>query len=171
MLALGTWVLPRLQRGEKTTFTNNAHFLWKLGFRHQQLPRKQSQSIISTVKKYRLRASQLQLSQRQSYFGIQPPNNILIDIFRSCLLMSVTHWQLWVSSHQRVTVSKRQINMFALSLEATLYVGLDCYIFRLLPLSLSLHIFPLAWQLKKARKHKQHLKIYHFREKKGTLYY
>lgn len=81
-----------------------------------QFLRTQSQSIISTVKRYRLRASQPHLSQRQSYFGIQPANNVLMDIFRSWLLTSVAHWQQWVSPHQRITVSKRQTNLFGLSL-------------------------------------------------------
>lgn len=39
-----------------------------------------------------------------------------MEMFRSCPLMSVTHWQQRVSSHQEGAVSTGQVNLFGLSL-------------------------------------------------------
>lgn len=52
-----------------------------------------------------------------------------MDIFRSCLLMSVAHWQERVSSHQRATVSKRQIDLLGLSLRVpcVLVLTVTCF--------------------------------------------
>lgn len=71
-----------------------------------------------------------------------------MDIFRSWLLTSVTHWRQQVSSHQRATVSKRQMDLLGLCLREPYVLVLTATCFsRCLSISLSMFLsLPGSWK-------------------------